>query len=457
MTQILIVDDNRTTTTTLCSLAGHWGLTADGAFDGEQALTALQQSPYDVVVTDLRMPNVDGMQLLTTIREEWPDTVVIVVTAHGSIEIAVEAMQKGAFDFLTKPYDDGELRAKIERAVEQRQMMVRMERLDARVASLEEEKAHQFGEMVGSSAAMNRVYDEIRKVAETESTVMLLGESGTGKELAARAIHDSSTRRDQAFVAVHCAAYAEGLLESELFGHEKGAFTGAVARKLGRLDLADGGTLFLDEIGDVPLPVQVKLLRVLQEREFERVGGTQTLKFDSRIIAATNRDLVAAIADGTFREDLYYRLNVFTVEMPSLRNRKEDLRSLVESFCERATQRTGQEVPGVTERALQAISEYEWPGNVRELLNAIERASILAAGAPIDLAHLPMLTSPGKGNEIALPESDVDFDDEMENFERRLILHAYEQCDHVKARTAKMLGIDRNRLRYKLRKYGIDD
>ena len=460
MARILIVDDDGTTTQTLCTLTERWGFKALAAFDGAQALSILEAESIDVLVTDLRMPNMDGMELLRIVRERWPEIIALVVTAYGSIQTAVEAMKMGAFDFLTKPYDNKELRVKFERAAAQRDMVLKLERMNARIASFEDETEHQLGmgEIVGSSPAMGRVFDDIRKVAPTDSTVLILGESGTGKELVARAIHAQSPRQDSAFVASHCAAYAEGVLESELFGHEKGAFTGASSRKMGRLELADEGTLFLDEIGDISPAIQIKLLRVLQEREFERVGGTQTLSFDSRVIAATNQDLHAAIGEGTFREDLFYRLNVFSIVLPPLRERREDIPALVETFCRQQARRLNRPVTGLSQRALEVMVAYGWPGNVRELQNVIERAAILSDRGEIDVEHLPVgMDAGGRPAHVALPEEDVDFDAEMENFERRLILHAYEKSERVKARTAKMLGIDRNRLRYKLKKFGIDD
>ena len=459
MAHLLVVDDNRTTTQTLCTFAERWGYRAFPAFDGAQALSVLQEQEIDVVLTDLRMPNVDGMELLQRVRARWPEVVVIVVTAYGSIQTAVEAMQLGAFDFLTKPYENNELKMKLEKAAAQRDMVLRLERMNARIASFEAEAEQQYGmgRIVGASAAMQRVFEDIRRVAPTDATVLILGESGTGKELVARAVHAQSPRQAGAFVAAHCAAYAEGVLESELFGHEKGAFTGAAARKLGRLELADNGTLFLDEISDITPGVQVKLLRVLQEREFERVGGTNTLSFNSRVVAATNRDLTQEVQRGQFREDLFYRLNVFSIPLPPLRKRKEDIPDLVETFCRHQAQRLGRPLTGVSARALEAMVAYDWPGNVRELQNVVERAAILTDGDQLGLEHLPVSMGSGPATHVALPEEDVDFDEEMESFERRLILHAYEQCNRVKARTAKMLGIDRNRLRYKLKKYGIDD
>ena len=459
MATILIVDDNRSTAETLSTLVERWGHAAFAAFDGAQGLSVLESEAIDILVTDLRMPHVDGMQLLEAVRDRWPEVIVIVVTAYGSIQTAVEAMQKGAFDFLTKPYDNNELKVKFEKAVAQREMVLKLEHMNARIASFEDEVDHQFGlgELVGSSPPMQRVFEDIRKVAPTDSTVLIQGESGTGKELVARAIHRQSARQDKAFVAAHCPAYAEGVLESELFGHEKGAFTGAIARKIGRVELADGGTLFLDEIGDVSPGVQVKLLRVLQEREFERVGGTKTLRAESRTIAATNRNLAEAIAAGEFREDLFYRLNVFSIELPPLRERKEDIPALVETFCRQQALRLKRQISGLSQRALEAMMAYDWPGNVREVQNVIERAAIVTDSGEIGPEHLPAAMESTRPAHISLPDKDIDFDEEMERFERQLILHAYEKSDKVKARTAKMLGIDRNRLRYKLKKYGIDE
>ena len=459
MATILIADDNRTTTETLCTLVERRGHTPFAAFDGAQALTILESEAIDVLLTDLRMPHVDGMQLLQTVKERWPEVIVIVVTAYGSIQTAVEAMQLGAFDFLSKPYDNQELQVKFDKAVAQKAIVLKLEHMNARIASYEDDARQQFGldDMVGSSAAMQRVFEDVRKVAPTDSTVLILGESGTGKELVARAIHRQSSRREMAFVAAHCPAYAEGVLESELFGHEKGAFTGAVNRKIGRLELADKGTLFLDEIGDISPAVQVKLLRVLQEREFERVGGTKTLRTENRTVAATNRNLDKAIEQGEFREDLFYRLNVFAITVPPLRERKEDIPALVEAFCRHQAERLQRPISGLSKRALEAMMAYDWPGNVRELQNVIERAAIVTDTGEISIEHLPPMMESARPSHISLPEEDVDFDEEMERFERHLILHAYEKSDRVKARTAKMLGIDRNRLRYKLKKYGIDD
>jgi DNA-binding NtrC family response regulator len=459
MANFLIVDDNKTSTDTLCALVERRGHTAHAAYDGQAALTVLGTEPIDVLVTDLKMPRMDGMQLLRRVRERWPDLVVIVVTAHGSVEAAVEAMKVGAFDFVTKPLDNNELQVKLQKAVAQREMSLKMERMSARIDSYEADDVyrHGMGEIAGSSCSMRDLFATIAKVAPTDSTVLIFGESGTGKELVARAIHQKSSRSKGPFVSVHCAAYAEGILESELFGHERGAFTGAVARKIGRFEMADRGTFFLDEVGEVPMGVQTKLLRVIQERQFERVGGTQTLHVDIRIVSATNKNLQKAMQDRTFRQDLFYRLNIFTIDLPPLRARKEDIPLLIETFVKREAQRLGHDVAGPSARALDALMGYDWPGNVRELKNVIERAAVLAGGEPIDVPHLPPILSIPSTSYVCLPDEDVDFDREMENFERRLILHAYEKSGRVKAKAAKMLGIDRNRFRYKLEHFGIKD
>ena len=459
MATFLIVDDNKSSTNTLCALVERRGHKAHAAFDGEQALTVLEAESIDVLVTDLKMPRMDGMQLLKAAHDRWPDLVVIVITAHGSVEAAVEAMRSGAFDFVTKPLDNNELQVKFKKAVAQREMSLKMERLSARIDSYEAEDIyrHGMGEIIGTSPPMREVYETIDKVAPTDSTVLIFGESGTGKELVARAIHNKSAKASGPFVGVHCAAYAEGILESELFGHERGSFTGAVARKIGRFELADNGTFFLDEVGEIPMGIQTKLLRVIQEKEFERVGGTQTHHVDIRIVSATNKNLRKAISDGGFREDLFYRLNIFTIDLPPLRDRKEDIPLLIETFVKRETSRLGHAVQGPTPRCLDALMDYDWPGNVRELKNVIERAAVLASSEPIDVPHLPPMLAVSTPSYVTLPDDQVDFDRELLNFERRLILHAYEKSGKIKTKAAKMLGIDRNRFRYKLEKYGVKD
>lgn len=459
MATFLIVDDNKVAADALRHLVERRGYSAFAAYDGEEALRVLEREAIDILVTDLKMPKIDGMQLLKTTRERWPEVVVVLITAYGSVEAAVEAMKIGAFDFVTKPLDNNELQVKFQKAVAQREMAQKMERLSARVTTYEEDDAYRYGAglIIGSSQPMRQVFEMIEKVAPSDSTVLICGESGTGKELVARAIHSKSLRANAPFVSAHCASYAAGVLESELFGHERGAFTGASARRIGRFELADRGTFFLDEVGEIPLAVQTKLLRVIQEKEFERVGGTKTLKVNIRIVSATNKNLAKAVKESAFREDLFYRLNVFTIDLPPLRDRKSDIPSLIEAFVKHEAQRLGRAVQPPVARALDSLMDYDWPGNVRELCNVIERAAVLADGTPIDLHHLPPMLSRSVRSYVCLPEEDVNFDGEMENFERRLILHAYERSGRIKAKAARMLGIDRNRFRNKLEKFGITD
>jgi len=337
----------------------------------------------------------------------------------------------------------------------QREMAQQVERLKRALADYEA-KPGPAG-IVGSSEAMRRVLEAAAQVAPTDANVLILGESGTGKELLARAIHEQSARADGPFVQVHCAAYAEGVLESELFGHERGAFTGATARKLGRFELASGGTFFLDEVGDIPLSTQIKLLRVLQERRFERVGGTQQIEVDIRVVAATHQDLPAAIGAGTFREDLFYRLDVFSLELPPLRSRRDDIPALVRAFVGRESRRLGRAVAGPDDAASATLRRWDWPGNVRELQNVIQRAAILCGDGPITPAHLPAALRERTVAVAPIPPGGLDFDAAITDFERRLVLQAYRQAGGVKAKAARLLGIDRNRLRYKLEKLGIGD
>ncbi len=455
MARLLIVDDERTAALTLASLFKRSGHETRTAYDGVEALAALEQAPVDVLITDLKMPNLDGMGLLAAVKQRWPDTAVLVVTAFGSVDTAVEAMRLGAIDFATKPVNVEALRLKVDKAVQQSEMAREVARLNARLADYEAHGAP--GGIVGRSAALQKVFGALGKVAPTDSSVLILGESGTGKELLARAIHERSARASGPFVQVHCAAYAEGVLESELFGHERGAFTGAAARKLGRFELASGGTFFLDEVGDIPLPTQIKLLRVLEERRFERVGGTREVEVDIRLVAATHRRLTEAIAAGRFREDLYYRLNGFTIELPPLRERADDIPLLVEAFVERESRRLGRSIGAPDAAAMAALQGWRWPGNIRELRNVIERAAVLAGPEGIRAEHLPETLGAPQRAPAAIPEEGLDFDVALANFERGLILQAYEQAGRVKAKAARLLGIDRNRLRYKLEKLGIED
>jgi two-component system response regulator HydG len=457
MARILIADDHdaiREGMAIALSRLGHDVLAVRG---GAEAIAAYRKKPAEVVVTDLRMVPVDGIQVVKRLRELDPDATVLVVSAHGTIPVAVEAMREGAIDFIEKPFSPEVLRARVEKAIE-----IARERKGARTArgraeALEEDLGRDRPHgLVGSSEPMRRVLEQVRKVASTGATVLVLGESGTGKELVARAIHDASPRREQPFVSISCAAIPEGLLESELFGHEKGAFTGAIRRKLGRFELANGGTLFLDEVGEIPHAVQVKLLRVLQERQFERVGGEETVEVDVRVVSATNRDLAQMVETGRFREDLYYRLNVVPIVLPPLRDRPGDVEELARFFVARIAPRMGRAVTGLAPEALELLRRHRWPGNVRELENVMEQALVFAEGElvrPRDLPEGVRRASPAPS--LPVPTGDRSLTDILEDLEQQLILAAYEKARGVKAETARLLGIKPSALYYKLEKYGI--
>jgi two-component system, NtrC family, response regulator AtoC len=384
--QILVVDDEANLRRVLSAQLSREGYDVQVAEDGEAALNLLREHHIDLVITDLRMPKVDGMDLLRAALRDDPTRPVLMMTAHGTVETAVEALKTGAFDYLTKPFDQQEVRIIVKKALRTRE-------LASHDASREEARDEpvsgaRFG-IIGESQPVLDVYAVIERVAGTPTTVLVTGESGTGKELVARALHENSTRRDDPFIKVNCAAIPKDLMEAELFGYERGAFTGAVAAKPGRFELASGGTLFLDEIGELPVDMQVKLLRVLQESEFERVGGIKTMKVDVRLVAATNRDLKKEIAHGAFREDLYYRLNVVPIALPALRERRSDIPLLVEFFVKKFNARLSKSIAGVEADALAALAAHTWPGNIRELENVIERAVLFADGQQIALHDLP--------------------------------------------------------------------
>jgi DNA-binding NtrC family response regulator len=377
---ILIVDDDSIIRETIReALAGRAEFSVTAARDGSDAVEKLNNTFYDLVLTDMKMPGLNGIELLEKIGERMPEATVVVMTAFGTIETAVSAMKKGAFDYLTKPFSIDELEVVIDKALKHRRIVQENRYLRDEISF-----EYNFGNIVGTSSVMAEVYEIIAKVAASDATVLIHGESGTGKELVARAIHYNSRRKDGPFIKLNCAAISSGLLESELFGHEKGAFTNAINRKPGRFELADGGTLLLDEVSEMEFALQSKLLLVLKEGEFDRVGGVQTVKTDVRIISTTNRDLPHEIKEKTFREDLYYRLNVIPVHLPPLRSRKEDLPLLVEHFLQKYNKKNGRVISGVTADAMALLSGYDWPGNVRELENAMERAVVLSTGDVLD-------------------------------------------------------------------------
>ena len=398
------------------------------------------------------MAPLDGLEVIRKVREKDSEAVIMVVTAYGTIEAAVEAMRAGAFDFITKPFPPEVLRAKVEKGLEVFGIKRDVTKLKARTEALEADARGGFEAIIGGSEAIQKTLGAVRKIAATDTTVLITGESGTGKELVARAVHELSPRKNGPFVVVHCAALAETLLESELFGHERGAFTGAIKRKLGRFELADGGTVFLDEIGEISPSVQTKLLRVLQEKEFQRVGGEETLHIDTRVISATNRNLKAEVEKGAFREDLFYRLHIVPVHLPPLRERPGDVVELAGFFIQKHAPRVNRRVKGITEEARRALERYAWPGNVRELENAIEQAMVFCEAEELGVLDLPNFlgkTAPAAG---ALP---VNLPVYLEQIERDFIVRAYEQAKGVKPRTADLLSLKTSALYYKLEKYGL--
>jgi len=456
---ILIIDDNETIREGLAHTVRKMGHRPLLAARGEEGLSQLKTSgEVDFVITDLRMEGMDGVEVMRQVQKRDPDAPIMIITAFGTVETAVEAMKLGAFDFLTKPFAPEVVRLKVERALELAASRRARRRLEAQNEYLkgEAEGRYRFAELVGGSENMQRVFRTVEKVAPTDSSVFIAGESGTGKELVARACHNLSKRASGPFIKVNCGALTETLLESELFGHEKGAFTGAVKTKLGRFELADGGTLFLDEIGDVPLSMQVKLLRVLQEQEFERVGGEQTIKVNVRVVSATHKNLDEEVAAGRFRQDFYYRLHVVPLLLPPLRERREDIPLLVQHFIEKLAAKTNPSVRGMADDALGRLMAYGWPGNVRELENAIEQALVFADGTSIGVPALPAFLQGAEGDEKLEVPREMSLPDILEDLERQLILKAYRKAGGVKTETARLLGIKTSALYYKLDKYKIE-
>jgi DNA-binding NtrC family response regulator len=454
MAKILIADDHQGMRDMIVEMLLGDDHEAVGVSDGLEAKQALAGGDYDLLVTDLRMPGLDGMALLRALNDDASQVGVIVMTAHGSVEAAVEAMSLGALDFVQKPFPLSAIEVKVKKALE-RLSMSRTNQL------LREELNQHFGSLIGGAPNMQRVFELIAKVSETPTPVLVLGESGTGKELVARELHRRSPRADGPFVTVNCAALAEGLLESELFGHERGAFTGALAAKKGKFELAHEGTLFLDEVGEIPLATQVKLLRFLQEKELERVGGNKLIKVDVRVVCATNRNVKEMIAAGTFREDLFYRINVITVEMPPLRERREDIPLLVDALLRRHATNTGLQGT-VGEDAVNLFQIYEWPGNVRELENVLERALVLADSdgdglRRITAKDLPSEIQGGEGAPAAQREymEASGLSDQIERIEREIIRKALVDVQWNQTKAAKALHLKRSSLQYKMKKYAL--
>ena len=437
--RILVADDEESNLSILQKILGKAGFDVEAARSGPEALDTMRDGPaYDVLLTDLRMPGMDGIELLKAARTIAPETEVVVMTAFGTVEVAVEAMQEGADDFLTKPLEKRGLLKTVRLALEKAQLLAENRRLREQVAA-QAEASGPLASMVGRSAAFRELMEEVAQVAPSEATVLVTGESGTGKELLARAIHELSDRSKGPLVRVNCAAIPETLFESELFGYEKGAFTGAANRKPGRFELADGGTLFLDEVAEMTMAAQVKLLRVLQEGEFERVGGTKTVSVDVRLIAATNRDLERMVAQRTFREDLYYRLAVIPLRVPPLRERPEDVALLASHFLERFATKNRKALRGITDEALDALSSWSWPGNIRELENTMERAVVLARGESLGVEDPPKQMVPegsGAARNLVFPVGT-----RLKDIERTAILETLKHTGGDKKLAARLLGI----------------
>ncbi len=451
METILIVDDEKNYLVVLEALLGSEGYEIVTALNAKSAISTAEEADLDLIITDMKMPGMSGMELLEKIKSMKPELPVIMMTAFGTIEMAVEAMRKGAYDYIQKPFENEQLKLTVKKALNNYRLIKENKLLTEALS-----ERFKFGNIVGKSKQMKKIYDLIEKVSPSKASVLITGPSGTGKELIAKAIHYRSDRKDRPFISINCGALTETLLESELFGHEKGAFTGAIAMKKGRFELADGGTLFLDEVGDMPAPLQVKLLRVLQEMEFERVGGTKTIQVDVRIISASNRNIKEDVAEGAFREDLYYRLNVIHMEVPSLKERVDDIPLLVSHFIAKYSQSDTTAVELAPE-VWKTLYSYPWPGNVRELENIIERALVLNSSGTITITDLPdELTGAETQFDVdRFIPSNVTMPEALEKIEEKLLRRALAQCNNVQSHAAKTLGITKSLIQHKMKKYNI--
>ncbi|MGK7344199.1 MAG: sigma-54-dependent transcriptional regulator [Candidatus Nitrospinota bacterium M3_3B_026] len=454
MFTILVADDEKSMTEFLEIMLGKEGYEVITASSAEEAMKVIEGRGMDLVITDINMPEAGGMAVLRRSMEAAPDVPVIMITAFASTDTAVEAMKIGAYDYITKPFRIDEIKLTIAKALERRRDKEEIKRLKEEVS-----QTYGMGGLLGKSEKMKKLFELIRKVAGSRSTILITGESGTGKELVAKAIHYLSDRKDKPFHSINCGAMPEQLLESELFGHQKGSFTGAHADKKGLLELSDGGTFFMDEVGEAPMSVQVKMLRVLQEREFKRVGGVKDIKVDIRVIAATNQDLEELIRAGRFREDFYYRLNIITIHIPPLRERREDIPLLASRFMERYAAEDGRPVRSISGEAMRLLENHYWRGNVRELENVIERAVVLASGSTIEAENLPdevRFAEPAAGGGVSdIPENGIDLEDAVSSLEKDLLTRALDKARGKKKEAARLLNLSFRSFRYKLAKYGI--
>ena len=447
---ILVIDDEATQRDVLTGYLKKKGYKIFSASSGKEGIEIAKKNPVDIILSDFKMPDLNGIEVLEQVKKLNPEISFVIVTAYGTVENAVKAMRIGAFDYISKPVDLDELDLMIERIIEHKNLKSENQLLKTQL-----QEKHKISSIVSQSQKMEEVINVAARVAESKATVLITGENGTGKEVLAKAIHYMSSRKEKPFIAVNVSALTETLLESELFGHERGAFTGADKMKKGRFEIADGGTLFLDEVGDIPQSIQVKLLRVLQEHQFERVGGIEKIEIDVRIIAATNKDLEQKIKDGTFREDLYYRLNVVSIKIPPLRERKEDILPLIENFIAKYSKENNKEKLEVSKEAVDVLMKYNYPGNVRELENIIERAVVLTRGKVITLNDLPMNIKGFKEEKTLGSLDEGTLTDQVEALEKQLIFDALQQSEGNQTKAGKLLGLTERNLRYKLKKYNI--
>jgi DNA-binding NtrC family response regulator len=452
--KILLIDDSPDILTHLSEYLKNEGYEVEASTDGEKAISMIERKCYDIILTDLMMPNIDGMEVLKYVTQHSRESICMILTGYGTIKNAVEAVKLGAFDYLTKPIKMDEILITLKRALEFRDLKRENQNLKNQL-----KKKYKFENIIGDSEKMHQIFETIEKVADTDSTILILGESGTGKELIAKAIHYNSYRREGPFIPVNCAAIPSELLESELFGHEKGAFTNAIRTRIGRFELANGGTVFLDEIGDMSPNLQSKLLRVLQERQFERIGGVKTVKIDIRIIAATHQDLKVAVEQGKFRQDLYYRLNVIPIRVPPLRERKSDIPLLVHHFLNHFNRSKKRKIQGIHNEALNRLMEYHWLGNVRELENIIERIVILTNNDSITVQDLPeKIQNLSQDEQVPLfeiPEEGISLDNALNEFEKRLILQALNKTGWIKNKAAQLLNLNRTTLIEKIKRQNL--
>ncbi|MCB0355479.1 MAG: sigma-54-dependent Fis family transcriptional regulator [Bdellovibrionales bacterium] len=454
--RILVVDDEESIREFLEIMLKKEGYEPTCVEDGQQALDMFKKRTFDMVISDLQMPNMTGIELLRAIRDQDPDMLFMMITAFGTTETAVEAMKLGAYDYITKPFKIDEVRINIANALRSRNL-----EFENRSLKKELVKEYSFQNLIGNSESMHRIFDMIKRVSQTPTNILITGESGTGKEVIAKAIHYNGPLKDKPFVPVNCGAIPESLMESEMFGHKKGSFTGAVADKAGMFEVADGGTLFLDEVGELPMSIQVKLLRAIQERVIRRVGAVEDTEVNVRIIAATNRNLQEMVEDGTFRQDLFYRLNVINIHSPTLRERKEDIILLARHFLKKYNERLGKAVNGISDEALEQLKKYNYPGNVRELENIIERTVALEGGNTILPESLPPMVNTPSGrkmassHEIEITEEGLDLEKVIGQIEKELLVKAIHAANGVKKRAAKLLNISFRSMRYRVEKYNL--